>query len=259
MVEYKKKKLILQSGGTRNYYYKVSSDGKKKQVSKNEYLEKKGGSDVNDQDAQNDLLIAQLQKTLNALNGNNLSSDYMSILQNQINKIKHNKIKRAQLKEKANQEKIILNGIHFGTLEANRFLSRYSWSRNNKFPHLKETKERLLQEKKDFAPQFFKDLATKVRDYITKKGTGVKGPLFNSIKKDLMQILNGQVEMYKYWDNLEAFRNANAVTMTNTKERKIAYMDKHISVNFQNTNNKFTWEDSFTRSFIHDVRQNLQN
>jgi hypothetical protein len=44
MVEYKKKKLILQSGGTRNYYYKVSSDGKKKQVSKNEYLEKKGGT-----------------------------------------------------------------------------------------------------------------------------------------------------------------------------------------------------------------------
>jgi hypothetical protein len=44
MVEYKKKKLILQSGGTRNYYYKVTSNGKKKQVSKNEYLEKKGGS-----------------------------------------------------------------------------------------------------------------------------------------------------------------------------------------------------------------------
>ena len=43
MVEYKKKKLILQSGGTRNYYYKVSSDGKKKQVSKNEYLKQKGG------------------------------------------------------------------------------------------------------------------------------------------------------------------------------------------------------------------------
>ena len=46
MVEYKKKKLILQSGGTRNYYYKVSSNGKKKQVSKNEYLEKKGGSEI---------------------------------------------------------------------------------------------------------------------------------------------------------------------------------------------------------------------
>jgi len=43
MVEYKKKKLILQSGGTRNYYYKVSYDGKKKQVSKNEYLKQKGG------------------------------------------------------------------------------------------------------------------------------------------------------------------------------------------------------------------------
>ena len=41
MVEYKKKKLILQSGGTRNYYSKVSSDGKKKQLSTHEYSEKK--------------------------------------------------------------------------------------------------------------------------------------------------------------------------------------------------------------------------
>jgi hypothetical protein len=48
MVEYKKKKLILQSGGTRNYYYKVSSDGKKKQVSKNEYLKQKGGMEGNE-------------------------------------------------------------------------------------------------------------------------------------------------------------------------------------------------------------------
>lgn len=44
MVEYKKKKIILQSGGTRNFYYKISSDGKKTQVSKKEYLEKKGGN-----------------------------------------------------------------------------------------------------------------------------------------------------------------------------------------------------------------------
>jgi len=43
MVEYKKKKIVLQSGGTRNFYYKVSSNGKKKQVSKKEYLEKRGG------------------------------------------------------------------------------------------------------------------------------------------------------------------------------------------------------------------------
>jgi hypothetical protein len=41
MVEYKKKKIMLQSGGTRNFYYKISSDGKKTQVSKKEYLEKK--------------------------------------------------------------------------------------------------------------------------------------------------------------------------------------------------------------------------
>lgn len=43
MVEYKKKKIVLQSGGTRNFYYKISFNGKKKQVSKKEYLEKKGG------------------------------------------------------------------------------------------------------------------------------------------------------------------------------------------------------------------------
>ena len=41
MVEYKKKKFVLQSGGTRNFYYKITSEGKKKQVSKSEYLEKK--------------------------------------------------------------------------------------------------------------------------------------------------------------------------------------------------------------------------
>jgi hypothetical protein len=43
MVEYKKKKIILQSSGVRNFYYKVTANGKKKQVSKKVYLEKKGG------------------------------------------------------------------------------------------------------------------------------------------------------------------------------------------------------------------------
>jgi hypothetical protein len=47
MVEYKKKKIILQSGGTRNFYYKISFNGKKKQVSKKEYLEKRGGNPNN--------------------------------------------------------------------------------------------------------------------------------------------------------------------------------------------------------------------
>ena len=47
MVEYKKKKIALQSGGTRNFYYKISFNGKKKQVSKKEYLEKKGGNPNN--------------------------------------------------------------------------------------------------------------------------------------------------------------------------------------------------------------------
>ena len=44
MLEYKKKKILLQSGGTRNFYYKVTSNGKKNQISKIEYLNKKGGA-----------------------------------------------------------------------------------------------------------------------------------------------------------------------------------------------------------------------
>ena len=47
MLQYKKKKILLQSGGTRNFYYKVTSNGKKKQISKIEYLNKKGGDPNN--------------------------------------------------------------------------------------------------------------------------------------------------------------------------------------------------------------------
>jgi hypothetical protein len=64
MVEYKKKKLILQSGGTRNYYYKVSSNGKKKQVSKNEYLEQKGGMEGNENSNKNRIL-SELDEVIN--------------------------------------------------------------------------------------------------------------------------------------------------------------------------------------------------
>ncbi len=47
MVEYKKKRIQLQNGGSRNYYYKEFSNGKKEQISKEEYLNKKGGDEVN--------------------------------------------------------------------------------------------------------------------------------------------------------------------------------------------------------------------
>ena len=47
MVEYKKKKIQLQNGGSRNYYYKEYSDGKKKQVSKEEFLSARGGDNSN--------------------------------------------------------------------------------------------------------------------------------------------------------------------------------------------------------------------
>jgi len=83
MVEYKKKKIVLQSGGTRNYYYKVSSDGKKKQVSKNEYLEKKGGTSN-----QNNVLRLSLMDRLNTLSesNNNKNQNYKNVLQ-QIKKL----------------------------------------------------------------------------------------------------------------------------------------------------------------------------
>ena len=71
MVEYKKKKLILQSGGTRNYYYKVSSDGKKKQVSKNEYLEKKGGSEILSPDE----LLKSLDDIIHSINQGKQNSE----------------------------------------------------------------------------------------------------------------------------------------------------------------------------------------
>jgi hypothetical protein len=48
MVDYIKKKIRLQSGGVRNFYYKVISNGKNKQISKMEYLNKKGGENNND-------------------------------------------------------------------------------------------------------------------------------------------------------------------------------------------------------------------
>lgn len=83
MVEYKKKKLILQSGGTRNYYYKVSSDGKKKQVSKNEYLEKKGGTTK-----ENNELRLSLMRTFNKVSKNNNANAYnKQTLSNQIVKL----------------------------------------------------------------------------------------------------------------------------------------------------------------------------
>lgn len=82
MVEYKKKKLILQSGGTRNYYYKVSSDGKKKQVSKNEYLEKKGGT-INE----NNKLRFSLMNSFNKFSKNNIDN-YKKLLSSQIVELK---------------------------------------------------------------------------------------------------------------------------------------------------------------------------
>ena len=117
----------------------------------------------------------------------------------------------------------------------------------------------MLKEKEESIPKFFKDLNTKTDDFTSKNGMLIKGPLFNSIKEDLMKILDGQVEMYKYWDNQRSFTYANESTMNNTKQRKIAHIDRLLSQNFENNNNKFTWEDSFTRRFIHDVYQYRQS
>jgi len=89
MVEYKKKKLILQSGGTRNYYYKVSSDGKKKQVSKNEYLEKKGGT-IN----QNNELLLKLKEVFNKPN---INKNYKAMLYYQIIDLELKKLQDSDL------------------------------------------------------------------------------------------------------------------------------------------------------------------
>jgi hypothetical protein len=111
MVEYKKKKLILQSGGTRNFYYKVTSDGKKKQVSKSEYLEKKGGTgenyqdDQDDPDKQNEILSRQLKNTLKRFEANNPSNDYINVLKQQIKNIEIKRRARKILKEKIILEK----------------------------------------------------------------------------------------------------------------------------------------------------------
>jgi hypothetical protein len=91
MVEYKKKKIILQSGGTRNYYYKVSSDGKKKQVSKNEYLEKKGGT-INEN---NNTLLA-LKEAYKKLSVHD-NKNYKGILYEQIKDLELQILKNSDL------------------------------------------------------------------------------------------------------------------------------------------------------------------
>jgi hypothetical protein len=57
MLKYKKKKILLQSGGTRNFYYKVTSNGKKKQISKIEYLKKKGGAPLGNSNSDNPYIL----------------------------------------------------------------------------------------------------------------------------------------------------------------------------------------------------------
>jgi hypothetical protein len=120
MVEYKKKKIILQSGGTRNFYYKISYNGKKKQVSKREYLEKKGGHKNN---PYNNNWEAPPEVTMN--NFNKLGQEKK---QNQLN---HNP-----------QEKERLNGIKVNSQEESNFLRSYNPS--NKY-HV-TTKNRLSNE-----------------------------------------------------------------------------------------------------------------
>jgi hypothetical protein len=74
MVDYKKKKIRLQSGGVRNFYYKVISNGKKKQISKMEYLNKKGGEGEGEtQTGRNNQLLP------NPMENNNVKSPYILI------------------------------------------------------------------------------------------------------------------------------------------------------------------------------------
>lgn len=69
---YYKKKIQLQSGGVRNFYYQVISNGKKKQISKMEYLNKKGGKGEKQTGRNNQLLP-------NPMENNNVKSPYILI------------------------------------------------------------------------------------------------------------------------------------------------------------------------------------
>lgn len=145
MVEYKKKKIILQSGGTRNFYYKVTSNGKKKQVSKSEYLEKKGGSENSKNFMSKKELIDSLKNTLKKIreqkNQNNFKN-YKIEIENQVGKLEQ------ELKKE-------LNAIEPFTNEANKFNSKYEEYKGNTY--FKTTKNRLDKERSLRGIQPFSD------------------------------------------------------------------------------------------------------
>jgi hypothetical protein len=80
MIKYKKKKILLQSGGTRNFYYKVTSNGKKKQISKIEYLNKKGGNPFDSKNKNFEVPIKNMNELFPNRNNWNKESKYPYVL-----------------------------------------------------------------------------------------------------------------------------------------------------------------------------------
>ena len=208
MVEYKKKKLILQSGGTRNFYYKVTSDGKKKQVSKSEYLEKKGGTgenyqdDQDDPDKQNEILSRQLKNTLKRFEANNPSNDYINVLKQQIKNIEIKRRARKILKEKIILEK------------------RKRENRLSKYPNSNSTS--LLENLNNLI-------------YSIERGNQNR-KTYQEFHNKIIEILDKQIEIpeqYKWKDVFD-------------KIKKIHFKNNgNIVIDWQASN---TWEDSFVTS-----------
>jgi hypothetical protein len=168
MVEYKKKKIMLQSGGTRNFYYKISSDGKKTQVSKKEYLEKrifrkKGGSENSKNFMSRKELIDSLKKTLEKIskqNNQNNFKNYKIEIENEVRKLEQ------ELKKE-------LNAIEPFTNEANKFNLKYEEYKGNTY--FNTTKNRLDKERSLRGIQPFSDEDTLLRyKYFDDKFKGKK-------------------------------------------------------------------------------------
>ena len=223
MVEYKKKKIVLQSGGTRNYYYKVSSNGKKKQVSKNEYLEKKGGSENLNSKKE---LIKSLKKTLEKIskeNNQNNFTNYKIKIQNQIKEL---------------ENELLLKDIKPFSKED--YSLRYKYYNN---PNLKlkgktiydDTIKRLDNERSQLQNKLFLDFDD---IYIKFKLGQISKELGEKYEKLSLEIANQNLEIPQVFEWKSAFDNVR---------------NMHFKANGSRVNNiprpaSNTWEGSFHKS-----------
>jgi hypothetical protein len=236
MVEYKKKKIVLQSGGKRNFYYKITADGKKKQVSKSEYLEKKGGSGLS--------ISNNIEKTIIKLediytqleNGNEhkniIAGQISELLKEELEKVK--RIIPNTQKEWLNQSNKIeeisrkllkylsLNDIQPYTEDYDIFMAGYnSRTQNEKMIQThrrltdlkKNINKKKEQEKINRLPSIITQLNEKIKNYLDYLQTLSKNnsnnklltPDFITIKEILNQLLVTEPDFYKDWNLKYAF------------------------------------------------------